>query len=83
MNHRIGSVVSLEMPMSHPHGLPTKLITIKASSHHSFASDIQRESKRKPTNNVSRNRNVTLKPIKFAALLIIFSYYEYIDLLDQ
>ncbi len=74
MNHRIGSVVDLEMLISRSYGSPTKLITIKASSHHSFAADIRRESKRKPTTNVLRNRNVTLKPTKFAALLIIFSH---------
>ncbi len=82
MNHRIGSVVSLEMPIWRSYGLPTKLITIKASSHHTPVADIRRESKRKPTNNVFRNRNVTLKPTKFAALLIIFSQ-ESIDFLDQ
>ena len=82
MNHRIGSVVSLEMPISRSYGLPTKLTMIKASSHHSPAADIRRESKRKLTNNVLTKRNVTLKPTKFAALLIIFSH-ESIDFLDQ
>ena len=66
--------ISLEMPISLSHGLPTKLIIIKASSHHSIAADMRRESKRKPTNNVLRNMKVTLKPTKFAALLIIFSH---------
>lgn len=67
-------MISLEVPISLPYGLPTKLIMIKASSHHSIAADIWRESKRKPTNNELRKRNVTLKPTKFAALAIIFSH---------
>ena len=82
MSHKTGSVVSLEMPISLSYGLPTKLMMIKASSHHSIAAEIRRESKRKPTNSVSRNRNVTLKPIKFAAVVTIFSH-EKIDFIGQ
>ena len=81
MNHRIGPGVCLEIHLSHSFGSPTKLITMKASSHHSLAADIRRDSKRKPTIDVLRNRKVTLKPIKSAALLIILNH-EKIACLD-
>ena len=66
--------MNLEMPISLSYGLPTKLMMVKASAHHSIVVEIRRESKREPTDRVSRNRNVTLKPIKLAVVVTIFSH---------
>ena len=53
---------------------PTKLITMKVSSHQSLAAEIRREIKRKATVSVLRTKKVTLKLIRHAASPIMVKH---------
>jgi hypothetical protein len=83
MTHRTEPSATLVVLTWRTTNRPTKLITMKRSSHQSLAAEMRRDTKRKATVIVLRIRKVILKPMRPAAVPIMVKHGRWKDVNQQ